>query len=153
VLYTSRGFAEGAQLVDTAVVSQVICAIVRQIALPLPFLVAKGGITSHDVAQHGLGMASALVLGQVEPGVPVWRAGPESRFPLLNYVVFPGNVGDDNALARVAMKLGVRRKVHQGDQPLFSQSSVKMISALRDAKRNGTAIAAFNICTLNIFVS
>ncbi|MBC7225200.1 MAG: hypothetical protein H5T59_13175, partial [Anaerolineae bacterium] len=41
------------------------------------------------------------VLGQVLPGVPAWRLGQESRFPGLPYVVFPGNVGDDESLARV----------------------------------------------------
>ena len=34
------------------------------------------------------------MLGQIRPGVPVWRTGPESRFPGIPYVIFPGNVGE-----------------------------------------------------------
>jgi hypothetical protein len=80
---------------------------VRRLTVKPSFLIAKGGITSHDTAQKGLSIATARVLGQVEPGVPVWRAGRESKFPGMNYVVFPGNVGDDDALFRVAVKFGV----------------------------------------------
>ncbi|MEZ4660739.1 MAG: nucleotide-binding domain containing protein [Caldilineaceae bacterium] len=37
-------------------------------------MLAKGGITSSDVATKGLGV-KRLVLGQILPGVPVWRIG------------------------------------------------------------------------------
>jgi hypothetical protein len=33
--------------------------------------------------------------------VPVWRLGPESRYPGMPYIVFPGNVGGPRALAEV----------------------------------------------------
>ena len=69
------------------------------------FLIAKGGITSSDIATRALGVRRAIVLGQVAPGVPVWRLGPESRFPSLPYVIFPGNVGDDCTLAEIAASL------------------------------------------------
>ncbi|HEU0183577.1 MAG TPA: four-carbon acid sugar kinase family protein, partial [Agromyces mariniharenae] len=36
-------------------------------------VVAKGGITSAEVARTGIGARSALVLGQVLPGVSAWR--------------------------------------------------------------------------------
>ena len=52
-----------------------------------------------DGATAGLGVRRALVLGQILPGVPVWRLGPETRFPGLAYVVFPGNVGGPEALS------------------------------------------------------
>jgi uncharacterized protein YgbK (DUF1537 family) len=45
-------------------------------------------------------------LGQILPGVPVWRLGPGSRFPGAPYVVFPGNVGGKNALTRTAEIFG-----------------------------------------------
>ena len=50
-------------------------------------------------------MRRAEVLGCVRPGVPVWRLGPDSRAPGLAYVVFPGNVGavDDLAKATAIM--------------------------------------------------
>jgi uncharacterized protein YgbK (DUF1537 family) len=64
------------------------------------FLVAKGGITSSDIGVKTLGVKKATVLGQIQPGVPVWALGPESRFPGLPYVIFPGNVGDEWTLNR-----------------------------------------------------
>ena len=46
----------------------------------------------------------AVVMGQIIPGVPVWRTGAESRLPGLAYVVFPGNVGGNDALVVVHEK-------------------------------------------------
>ena len=58
---------------------------------------AKGGITSSDVATLGLRAREATVVGPLLPGVPVWRiARPGAGSVLL--AVFPGNVGDDAAL-------------------------------------------------------
>jgi len=74
--------------------------IVQQLAATAHpgYLIAKGGITSHDLAAHGLGARRVDVLGQLLPGVPLWRMGPETRLPGLPYVVFPGNVGGPGAL-------------------------------------------------------
>ena len=54
----------------------------------------------------GLATSSARVLGQIEPGIPVWALGPGAKFKDLRYVVFPGNVGDAGSLMRVVAKLG-----------------------------------------------
>ena len=35
-------------------------------------------------------LATVALGAQALPGIPVWRLGPESRFPGLAYVVFPG---------------------------------------------------------------
>jgi uncharacterized protein YgbK (DUF1537 family) len=83
-------------------VSQGICSLVESLRVRPRWIVAKGGITSSDVATRGLGVKRATVLGQVLPGVPVWRLGEESSFPGLSYVVFPGNVGGSDGLVRVA---------------------------------------------------
>jgi uncharacterized protein YgbK (DUF1537 family) len=80
-------------------------AIVRQLERRPRYLLAKGGITSSDIATRGLGIRRALVLGQILPGVPVWQSGPESRFPGMPYIVFPGNVGGVEALAEVCKQL------------------------------------------------
>jgi uncharacterized protein YgbK (DUF1537 family) len=88
-------------------ISDGLCAIQRQIAVRPRYLVAKGGITSSDLATSGLGVRRALVLGQALPGVPVWRLGAESRYPGLVYVVFPGNVGGPEALAEVVAMLSL----------------------------------------------
>jgi uncharacterized protein YgbK (DUF1537 family) len=71
----------------------------------LGWVVAKGGITSSEVARHGLGARRAWVLGQMFPGlVPVWRLERPGRQPL-PYVVFPGNVGADDSLADAVSRL------------------------------------------------
>jgi uncharacterized protein YgbK (DUF1537 family) len=106
---TSRTLVTGADA-DTSLaigrnVSDALIALVRALRTPPRFVVAKGGITSSDVATLGLGVKRAVVRGQILPGVPVWRLGPESRFPDLDYVVFPGNVGTDTGLVDVVRKL------------------------------------------------
>jgi uncharacterized protein YgbK (DUF1537 family) len=89
-------------------VSSALVEVVRRIAVVPRFVIAKGGITSSDLATDGLGVERAKVLGQILPGVPVWRLGAESRFPGLVYVVFPGNVGTDDSLAQVIQILRPR---------------------------------------------
>ncbi|MBS7176573.1 MAG: hydroxyacid dehydrogenase, partial [Clostridiales bacterium] len=64
-----------------------------------------GGITSSDVGVKALQVKKALVLGQILPGIPVWKTGDESKFPGTSYVIFPGNVGDDDALLRAVEKM------------------------------------------------
>ncbi len=104
VLHTSRKLVTGrdadSSLRIGGTVSAAIVEVVRGITVPLRFLIAKGGITSSDVATRGLEVRRAIVLGQILPGVPVWRLQDESRMPGLAYVVFPGNVGDDDALLK-----------------------------------------------------
>ena len=74
-------------------ISEALVSIVTRLSVQPKFIIAKGGITSSDVATKGLSIKKALVLGQVAPGIPAWKAGPESKFPGMSYVVFPGNVG------------------------------------------------------------
>jgi len=110
-LYTSRELITGddaASSLDVGRrVSESLVAILHRVTATPRYIVAKGGITSSDVATAGLGVHRAWVLGQLLPGVPVWRLGPESRYPGRPYVVFPGNVGGPDALARIAVDLGV----------------------------------------------
>jgi uncharacterized protein YgbK (DUF1537 family) len=45
-------------------------------------------------------MKRRMVVGQVVPGVLLWRCDePTSRNAEVPYVVFPGNVGDEDSLA------------------------------------------------------
>ena len=46
-------------------------------------------------------MKEAGVLGQVQPGIPVWKIGEESRFPGMSYIIFPRNVGDEDTLRKI----------------------------------------------------
>lgn len=110
VVFTSRSLVTGtdarASLDIGRTVSQSLIRIVRSLDRQPRYLVAKGGITSSDVATKGLDVKRALIMGQVLPGVPVWQLGPESRYPGMSYVVFPGNVGADNALVQIREMLG-----------------------------------------------
>jgi uncharacterized protein YgbK (DUF1537 family) len=109
VLYTSRklitGKSDDRNLAIGQKVSQSLIAIVHAMNCTPRYIIAKGGITSSDMATKGLNIRRALVKGQISPGVPVWQCGPESRFPGLNYIVFPGNVGQDETLAQVVTLL------------------------------------------------
>ncbi|MCA9835461.1 MAG: hypothetical protein KC422_01040 [Trueperaceae bacterium] len=86
-------------------VSQSLVSLVHKLGLRPKFFIAKGGITSSDIATQGLKVKRAIVRGQILPGVPVWRLGQEASFPDLDYVVFPGNVGNASSLTEVVEKL------------------------------------------------
>jgi len=109
VVYTSRDLVTGQNAEHSLSIGQQVSdslvALVRALKTQPRYLLAKGGITSSDVATKGLGVRRALVLGQILPGVPLWRTGAESLYPGLDYIVFPGNVGDAQALARVVTTL------------------------------------------------
>jgi uncharacterized protein YgbK (DUF1537 family) len=109
VVFTSRklitGAGAAASLAIGNQVSEALVKLLRGIEVQPRYLIAKGGITSSDLATRGLGVKRAMVLGQILPGVPVWELGPETRFPGLPYVVFPGNVGGPDALAEAVKVL------------------------------------------------
>ncbi len=109
VLHTSRGLVTGDEadrnLKIGNSVSAALVEIVQRLRVRPRYFVAKGGITSSDLATRGLGVKRAVVAGQLLPGIPVWRLGAEAKFPELTYVVFPGNVGAPDALAEAVQKL------------------------------------------------
>lgn len=112
VVYTSRevvGASGGLSGLEVgAAVSEALVGVMRGVdrALPLGWVVAKGGITSSDVATGGLGVRRAEVAGQMLPGIiPAWILPPEGDYPGMPYVVFPGNVGGPEALREVIEKL------------------------------------------------
>jgi uncharacterized protein YgbK (DUF1537 family) len=106
VIYTTRAVHEGADFLGFgAGVMGALCAVVRRLEAAPAAVVAKGGITSLEIARAGLGAHDARVAGQVLPGVPVWRLGTGCRMPGLPYVVFPGNVGDEGSLREVLRRL------------------------------------------------
>ncbi|TVR51979.1 MAG: hypothetical protein EA425_05840 [Puniceicoccaceae bacterium] len=109
LVFTSRSLVTGStpeeSLAINRRVSRGLVHLVRSLRTRPRWLIAKGGITSSDCATAGLGVRRADVLGQLLPGIPVWRCGPETCFPGLGYVVFPGNVGGDDALTEAVRKL------------------------------------------------
>jgi uncharacterized protein YgbK (DUF1537 family) len=108
LLFTSRTLVRGGDADDSLAISRNVSTAVTEVvraalAARPSWIVAKGGITSHDVAVRGLGIRHAEVLGQLLPGmVSVFRpleAAPEAVG--MPYVVFAGNVGDEQTLADV----------------------------------------------------
>ena len=86
-------------------ISSGLADIIRRVETRPRYLIAKGGITSYDIATRALDVKRAMCIGQVLPGVPVWELGESSRFPGLKFVAFPGNLGDPDWLSEVVVKL------------------------------------------------
>ncbi|MCE5342981.1 MAG: hydroxyacid dehydrogenase, partial [Eubacteriales bacterium] len=86
-------------------ISDAITALVASLSVRPNFIIAKGGITSSDIGVKALRVRRAKVMGQILPGIPVWLTGAESLFPDLPYVIFPGNVGEDNSLYDAVQKM------------------------------------------------
>ena len=111
IVHTSRLLIKtddaAASLKIARTVSAAVVAVVNRTLKTFPprFVIAKGGITSSDVAAHGLEIRHAIVRGPMLPGiVSLWEPvdGPAKGIP---YIVFAGNVGDDQSLTQVTRKL------------------------------------------------
>jgi uncharacterized protein YgbK (DUF1537 family) len=110
VIYTSRQELTFAsveiRLQFGAAVSSLLMDIVKGLPTDIGFLISKGGITSNDVLSSGLGLRAARLLGQILAGCSVVRSPLDHpQFPNLPVVLFPGNVGDAEALAVVYRRL------------------------------------------------
>jgi ketose-bisphosphate aldolase len=117
-------------------VSSALVEIMKRITTKPRYIIAKGGITSSDLATKALGARCAKIVGQALAGIPLWQLGPESRHPGVPYIVFPGNVGDSGALAEVAKSWTYPTRL----------SSTKEI--LNNAENGGYAVGAFNVYNL-----
>ena len=93
------------ELIITRRISKAVTDIVRELEVVPRFILAKGGITSSDIAVHALKTERAMILGQIAPGVPVWKLGEESKYPGMPYIIFPGNVGDTYTLRDIVIQL------------------------------------------------
>ncbi len=110
VVYTSRSeltFDTVQARLDFGVeVSSLLMDIIKGLPSDLGFLISKGGITSNDTLSTGLALRTARLLGQILPGVSAVRTPADHpQFPDLPVVLFPGNVGDENALALAYRRL------------------------------------------------
>lgn len=108
VVSTSREVLAGpgpaASLAIARSVSASLVDLVREVTRRVRpgFVVAKGGITSSDVATAGLGIRRAWVRGTLLPGiVSLWEPVTDEGHGAIPFVVFAGNVGDDDALVSV----------------------------------------------------
>lgn len=108
VAYTRRHLLEVANdtkedaLLRSVKISDAVQSLVGKLSVTPEFVIAKGGITSSDIGTKALAVKRADVMGQIMPGIPVWRTGEESKFPDMPYVIFPGNVGEMDTLRRAA---------------------------------------------------
>jgi uncharacterized protein YgbK (DUF1537 family) len=112
VVYTSRlekAFPDQAsRLAFGEMVSAFLMDVVRKLPRTLGFLISKGGITSNDVLSSGLALRTSRVVGQILPGCSVVCCPSDHpRYPNLPVVIFPGNVGDDQALATAYGRLAI----------------------------------------------
>jgi uncharacterized protein YgbK (DUF1537 family) len=87
-------------------VSGLLMDIVQGLPTDIGFLISKGGITSNDVLSTGLSLTSARLLGQILAGCSmILTPSDHPQFPNLPVVLFPGNVGDADALATIYRRL------------------------------------------------
>jgi uncharacterized protein YgbK (DUF1537 family) len=110
VVYTSRQeltFKDVKTRLDFGnTVSGLLMDIVQGLPSDIGFLISKGGITSNDVLSTGLALTSARLLGQILAGCSmVITPSDHPLFPNLPVVLFPGNVGNADALATVYQRL------------------------------------------------
>ncbi|HLO88386.1 MAG TPA: four-carbon acid sugar kinase family protein [Nostocaceae cyanobacterium] len=87
-------------------VSSLLMDVVKGLPVDIGFLISKGGITSNDVLSTGLALTSARLLGQILAGCSmVITPVDHPQFPNLPVVLFPGNVGNAEALATIYQRL------------------------------------------------
>ncbi len=108
VVYTSREIIKGVtgeeSLSIVNRISQGMVSCITQTEIRPRFFIAKGGITSSDIATKALKVNRPMVLGQILPGVPLWNLNDCEKFPGLAYVPFPGNIGDETYLYQAVAK-------------------------------------------------
>lgn len=112
LLATSRQLVSSpdadASLAIARSVSSALTAVTRRAMTARPaWVVAKGGITSHEIAVGALGIRRAEVAGQLGHGI-ISLLRPLSASPEaigMPYVVFAGNVGSASSLADVVALL------------------------------------------------
>lgn len=114
LVMTSRELIVGADEAKSldigTVVAKALVSFLEQVQQKPRYVIAKGGITSSDMATKGLQFKRATIVGQAAPGVPLWRCDePSSKWPGLPYVVFPGNVGTNDTLFEVVKGWRVER--------------------------------------------
>ena len=109
VVLTSRDEIQFASTTERQLAGRRISATLSRLVRDFPsrpsFLIAKGGITSHDILASGLQVPMTRVLGQAAPGVPVVMMPENHRWALMPYVIFPGNVGAEVTLYEVTHTL------------------------------------------------
>ena len=102
LFFTSRQrvVSDKGQIAVGQIVSNSVINVIRQLKNAPGWVVAKGGITSYDVAKKGLNLKQALIKGQIKKGVPVWASDSGAVLTIV-----PGNVGKENTLTQIIQEL------------------------------------------------
>ena len=115
VIYTSRTElqfpTQAERLAFGTRLSAFLMKLVQRLPRTIGFMISKGGITSNDVLSTGLNLRQSRVVGQILTGCSVIRCPKDhERYPDLPVVIFPGNVGDETALAKAYNILTAKQK-------------------------------------------
>lgn len=93
------------QLMVSVQISDAVTDLVGRLDIRPNFIITKGGITSSDIGTKALHVRRAVVMGQIQPGIPVWMTDAESKFPDMPLIIFPGNVGEISTLREIVETL------------------------------------------------
>ena len=99
MLATQRDRLEGTTLDAGERIAEGLARAAGRVDPAPDVVVAKGGITSAVTLLVGFGSSEADVLGPVLPGVSRWRVARDGG--ALDYLVVPGNVGDERLLVEL----------------------------------------------------
>ena len=109
VVFTSRAERQfpdqAARLAFGEHVSGFLMDVVHGLPANIGFIISKGGITSNDMLSKGLALPTARLAGQILAGCSVVLTPADHAFAEIPVVIFPGNVGDEKALAEVYHRL------------------------------------------------
>lgn len=109
VVFTSRVERQfpdqAARLAFGEHVSGFLMDVVHGLPATIGFIISKGGITSNDMLSKGLALPTARLAGQILAGCSVVLTPADHAFAEIPVVIFPGNVGDEKALAEVYHRL------------------------------------------------
>lgn len=109
VIFTTRELVTNTNEYDDWLIglkiSLALATLVKLITVTPHFLLSKGGTTSGFLLTEGLNIQEIRIAGQVMPGVPVCFLPFNSKWPKMPFVIFPGNVGEKDSLAKVVEAL------------------------------------------------
>ncbi len=107
-VFTSRSVATGSRAQYQAVAPTVahhMAQVVAALSDQYDVLITKGGITASIILTDALRADRARVIGQLLPGVPVWKVISGQASSPKCIVIFPGNVGNERSLCEAVRLL------------------------------------------------
>ncbi|MBN18798.1 MAG: hypothetical protein CL758_04905 [Chloroflexi bacterium] len=110
VIYTNRKFVKLVNCDSREIgvkILQCLVNIIDNMQIEPNYIICKGSTTADYISKYNFKTSKAKVLGQVVPGVSVWELGLDSSIPYMKFVVFAGNVGDNNSLVEVVENLSI----------------------------------------------